>query len=141
MSSRPTLNGSPFLAHRESILYWGPLSPKLAGKRGYDSVAMNAMWPRERRAAGIEHPTPKPVELLAHSLLYWSDDGDVIIDPFCGSGTHLLAAIRTGRRAIGIEIDERWVEESRRRLRAEDLNSSLAAGLIGQQPLFGKAAE
>lgn len=114
-----SLNGSPFLAHSEWILYWGPRSPKEAGKLGYDSVACDAIWPHERRAEGIEHPTPKPVKLLARSLQYWTREDEIVIDPFCGSGSHLVAALRTGRRAIGIDIDERWVKEATRRLLAE----------------------
>ena len=134
-----SLNGSPFLAHSESILYWGPASPKEAGKLGYDSVACNAIWPAQRRAEGIEHPTPKPVELIANSLRYWTREDEVVIDPFCGSGSHLVAALRTGRRAIGIDIDERWVAESEARLRAEESNTSLGMRNAGQQALFGKA--
>lgn len=133
-----SLNGSPFLAHRESILYWGPKSPKEAGKLGYDSVACNAMWPRERRAEGIEHPTPKPEELIANSLGYWSKPGELIIDPFCGSGSILTAAVKTGHPAIGIDVDERWVEESRSRLRALDRHTSLGAEKAGQGALFGR---
>lgn len=132
-----SLNGSPFLAHRESILYWGPTSPKEAGKLGYDSVAMNAMWPRERRQQGIDHPTPKPVALVASSLEYWSRPDEVIIDPFCGSGSHLVAALRVGRRAIGIDIDPQWVNESTARLKAEECDSSLGESKRGQQSLFG----
>lgn len=132
-----SLNGSPFLAHRESILYWGPLSPKEAGKLGYDSVACNAMWPRERRALGIEHPTPKPVELLARSMLYWTRPDDVIFDPFCGSGSHLVAALRCGRRCIGIDIDERWVRDSTEWLESEEKQSSVMAQRTGQGALFG----
>jgi hypothetical protein len=132
-----SLNGSPFLAHRESILYWGPTSPREAGKLGYDSVAFNAMWPRERRAEGIEHPTPKPVELLAKCLTYWSRPDDVIFDPYCGSGSHLVAALRVGRRCIGVDIDERWVRDSIERLTAEEKSSSVMSLRDGQIPIFG----
>jgi DNA modification methylase len=132
-----SLNGSPFLAHRESILYWGPISPKEAGKLGYDSVACNAMWPRERRAEGVDHPTPKPVPLIAHSLEYWSNPEDVILDPWCGGGSHLIGAIRCGRRCIGIDIDERWVLDSIRRCEAEHRNSSVGDERRGQMPIFG----
>ena len=43
-------------------------------------------------------------------------EGDTVLDPFAGSGTTLIAALETGRKAIGIEIDERWVAVARRRL-------------------------
>jgi 16S rRNA G966 N2-methylase RsmD len=132
-----SLNGSPFLMHSESILYWGPVSPKEAGKLGYDSVACNALWPSQRRAQGIEHPTPKPVELLCNSLKYWTRQDDVVIDPFCGSGTHLIAALRNGRRCIGIDIDPACVAESVARVRCELADSTLAARKAGQLPLLG----
>jgi site-specific DNA-methyltransferase (adenine-specific) len=131
-----SLNGSPFLAHREAILYWGPMSPKLAGKRGYDSFAVNAMWPSQRRAEGIDHPTPKPLELLLQTIPYWTDETDIVIDPFCGSGTHLVAAVRQGRRAIGIDIDPQWVEASRQRLIAEENLTTLGDAKRGQGALF-----
>jgi DNA modification methylase len=132
-----TLNGSPFLAHSESILYWGPMSPKEAGKLGYDSFAINAMWPSERRAEGITHPTPKPLELLLRVIPHWLKPGEILIDPWCGSGTHLLAAIRLGYRAIGIDIDPQWVEQSRDRLVAEERLSTLGDVKRGQGALFG----
>ncbi len=130
------LNGSPFLAHREPILYWGPMRAKEAGKRGYDSFAVNAMWPRERRVEGIEHPTPKPPELLEAALPYWTDPEELVIDPFCGSGTHVLAAVKLGHPAIGIDIDARWVAETRARILAFERLTSLGAARRGQEALF-----
>jgi site-specific DNA-methyltransferase (adenine-specific) len=60
------------------------------------------------------HPSPKPrapCEWFLGRL-----PGDVIVDPFCGSGTTLLAALNAGRKAIGIEIDEGYCEIAARRL-------------------------
>jgi DNA modification methylase len=58
-----------------------------------------------RRPAGI-HPTQKPVALMSWCMdMAKVPQGALILDPFMGSGTTLIAAIRTGRRAIGIEID------------------------------------
>jgi len=51
------------------------------------------------------HPTPKPIELVRRCLLASSDPGDLILDPFLGSGTTAVACILTGRRFIGCEID------------------------------------
>jgi len=60
------------------------------------------------------HPTQKPLALLAQ--LMGRVKGDTVLDPFCGSGTTLIAALETGRKAIGIEIDERWVDVAVKRL-------------------------
>ena len=61
------------------------------------------------RAQG-HHPTPKPVGLIADAICDCSRRGDLILDPFCGSGTILLAAERTGRVARAIEIDSRYCD-------------------------------
>ncbi len=52
-----------------------------------------------------EHPTPKPTRLVVDALLDASSRGDVILEPFCGSGSTLIAAERTGRRCRAIELD------------------------------------
>lgn len=130
------LNGSPFIAHGEQILYWGPSSAKEGGKRGYDSFAVSAMWPSDREAVGTDHPTPKPLELYLRALEFWTDADDIVIDPFMGSGTTLIAALRLGRRVIGVDIDERWVNETRARIEAEMKGVSLGDLKRGQGALF-----
>lgn len=52
-----------------------------------------------------DHPTPKPVQLAAWFMHLHTQPGDTVLDPFCGGGSTLAAAIKTGRNAIGIEID------------------------------------
>ena len=70
----------------------------------------------------LEHPTQKPVELMAWCLsLRWTQDAQTILDPFMGSGTTLRAAKDLGRKAIGIEIEERYCEIAARRLAQEVL--------------------
>ena len=61
------------------------------------------------------HPTVKPVALIADAIKDCSRRGDIILDPFMGSGTTLLAAERVGRRAYGIEIDPLYVDAAIRR--------------------------
>ena len=74
-------------------------------------LSMNAI------ANNREHPCQKPVGLLAWCMERAKvPTGATVLDPFCGSGTTLIAALETGRKAIGIEIDERWVEVAHRRL-------------------------
>lgn len=64
-----------------------------------------------------EHETEKPVELVMPLIQYSTQEGDTIIDPFCGSGAFLEAAFRLGRNAIGIEADERIAVKTARRLK------------------------
>lgn len=62
-----------------------------------------------------DHPTPKPVELVADALLDVTNRGAIVLDPFMGSGTTMIAAERTGRRARGIELDPKYVDVAVRR--------------------------
>jgi len=56
------------------------------------------------------HPTIKPVQLVADAILDCTTRGEVVLDPFLGAGTTLVAAERTGRRCYGIEIEPRYVD-------------------------------
>jgi len=69
----------------------------------------------------VEHPCPKPYGWMTWAVLLTSRVGEVVLDPFCGSGTTLQAAKNLSRRAIGIEIDERYCEIAARRLAQEVL--------------------
>ena len=69
---------------------------------------------------GAEHPTQKPLRLIKWCLNQ-APDAHTILDPFMGSGTTLVAAKDLGRRAIGIEIEEKYVEIAIRRLQQEVL--------------------
>jgi len=64
----------------------------------------------------IGHPAPYPVELPKRCIKLFSFVGDTILDPFCGSGSTLIAAALNERRGIGIEIDEKYCELSRIRI-------------------------
>jgi adenine-specific DNA-methyltransferase len=63
-----------------------------------------------------KHPCEKPLAMIEHIIKASSREGDLIFDPFMGSGTSALAAQRLGREFIGCDIDERWVESARRRM-------------------------
>jgi DNA modification methylase len=61
------------------------------------------------------HPTVKPVALVADAIKDCSRQGDIVLDPFCGSGTIIVAAERTGRKARALEIDPAYVDVAIRR--------------------------
>jgi DNA modification methylase len=64
-----------------------------------------------------DHPTPKPVDLVADAILDVTTRGDIVLDPFMGGGATLIAAEKTGRVAYGIEIDPIFVDVIIRRWR------------------------
>jgi site-specific DNA-methyltransferase (adenine-specific) len=64
------------------------------------------------------HPTVKPIKLMAYLITMGSREGDVVLDPFCGSGPTCLAAHHLKRRSIGIEIDANYFEVANARYRS-----------------------
>ena len=67
------------------------------------------------------HPTPKPVRLFSRFIEWHSLPGEVVLDPFLGGGTTAEAAKRAGRKCIGFELEERWLEMAAKRCRQEVL--------------------
>lgn len=67
-----------------------------------------------RVGEGVNHPTQKPLKLCAKFVHASSNVGDVVLDPFCGSGTTLLAAKLLDRKFLGIEINSKYCKLSRR---------------------------
>ena len=63
-----------------------------------------------------KHPTQKPEYLLERIVLASTEDGQIILDPFCGSGTTGVEALKYGRKFVGIEINEEYMAISKRRL-------------------------
>jgi DNA modification methylase len=74
------------------------------------------------------HPTVKPVALVADSLKDCSRRADLVLDPFCGSGTILIAAERTGRKARALEIDPIYVDVAVQRWQAYTGKRAVLAG-------------
>lgn len=80
----------------------------------WEYAGVNSFGPN-RKADLDAHPTVKPVAMIADAIRDCSKRGDIILDPFAGSGTILLAAERTGRRAAAIELDPYYVDTAVKR--------------------------
>jgi len=63
-----------------------------------------------------EHPCQLPIPLLERLILMSTDEGDIVLDPFVGTGTTVIAAKRLGRRYIAIDIDPKYVEMTKKKL-------------------------
>jgi len=70
------------------------------------------IWTGLTGASTKDHPAPYPVELAERLIRMFSFAGDVVIDPFSGSGTNAIAAARTGRHSIGFEISDKYHKKS-----------------------------
>lgn len=73
-----------------------------------------AVQPGGRAANG--HPCSRALQHFRWLVRWWSEEDEMILDPFCGSGTTLRAAQELGRKAVGIEIEERYCELAARRI-------------------------
>jgi site-specific DNA-methyltransferase (adenine-specific) len=94
----------------ELVQVWNP--EPIAGPRA-ESVWRVPIVPADTE----DHICAKPVALLARLIEVFTPPGCVVLDPTCGSGTTGVAAIKTGRRFIGIEIDPGYADIARRRIR------------------------
>ena len=81
-------------------------------------------------ASTKHHPAPFPLELATRLVRMFSFVGDTVLDPFCGSGTTMVAAFRTGRNSIGVEIDPEYCRMAARYLKAETTHLFSKAELV-----------
>lgn len=138
----PALAGRNFTASHETILWaskgkkakhvfnyqisknWEVENDKLYSK----GKQMRSVWsipstPKREKLEG-NHPTQKPLEVLRRLVAMCTNEGDTVLDPFCGSGTTGVACVLLGRNFIGIDLDESYLELSEKRMmKANEDNS------------------
>ena len=92
-------------------------------------------------ASTRNHPAPFPLKLATRLIRMFSFYNDTVLDPFCGSGTTMIAALRNGRNSIGIDIDKEYCNMAARYLKAEIVYSPNKAKLIFQKTISSRSGK
>lgn len=101
-----------FAPSHENIIFAVKGKFSFPGHRPRDLVTFQKL-----NSSQMVHPTEKPVALLANLITSVTKPGDLILDPFAGSGSTLVAAKKTGRRFIGVELDDDYYQIAQRRIK------------------------
>lgn len=116
-----------YFTHSTETLIWAAKDSKAKHKFNYQEMReanggkqMKSVWKltapaKEEKALG-KHPTQKPLKLLERCIIAASDEGDLILDPFMGSGTTALAALINNRNFVGIDLDPQYCELAKKRI-------------------------
>lgn len=122
----PNMGCRCFTASHETLL-WAKKNKKAKHTFNYQYMKalnndkqMRSYWlipttPKREKIFG-KHPTQKPEELLFRCIMSSTNEGDLILDPFCGSGTTGVVAVKNARKFIGIEIEQEYVSLAERRI-------------------------
>jgi len=149
-NASPNLSCRYFTASHETLI-WARKSKKAKHVFNYDLMKngtfsddilkapgkqMRSVWaittPRKEEKRYGKHPTQKPEDLLKRVILASTNEGDLVLDPFMGSGTTGVVSVRHGRRFIGIEKERQFYEIAKKRLADEmaSKRSSLFNGVV-----------
>ncbi len=139
----PALAGRNFTASHETII-WASKGPKVKHTFNYelsrnwevanDSIyrrgkQMRSVWsipttPKREKFFG-SHPTQKPLELIKRIIAMCTNEGDVVLDPFCGSGTTGVACVSLNRKFIGIDLEQNYLKLAKKRMDVIDENNKI----------------
>lgn len=136
-NASPNLSCRYFTASHETLL-WARKSKKGKHKFNYDDMRngsfpkdiikvpgkqMRSVWaistPLQHEKKYGKHPTQKPLEVLERVILASTDPGNLVLDPFMGSGTTGVAAIKHGRKFIGVDKEKEYFDVAVKRMRDE----------------------
>ena len=103
----------PYITQNDKRLEGG------AGRNPTDVWYFNRVNNMTKEKLGLSHPTVYPLDMIERIIKMSSDENDSVLDPFLGSGTTVVAALKLNRRGIGFEIDQRYEDEIRKRIETE----------------------
>ena len=116
-----------YFTHSTELLIWAGKSEKSKHTFNYDAMRkenggkqMKSVWtftaPKNSEKTFGKHPTQKPVDLLNRIIKASTNEGDVVLDPFLGSGTTAVSCVLNNRKYIGIEKEKEYFELAKKRI-------------------------
>lgn len=135
----PQLTGDRPAAGHESISCAFASVETTPGRTVWNAGGKRGVYTHPIVSGEREHTTPKPLPLMLELVQDFTSPNDLILDPFGGSGTTAIAALRLGRRCLLVERDAKYAQLCRDRISAEETDSTLAAKRAGQLPLLPRA--
>jgi site-specific DNA-methyltransferase (adenine-specific) len=125
-----------YFTHSTETIIWAGKNQKSKHYFNYDLMRetnggkqMKSVWnilsPSAKEKTHGRHPTQKPLALLERCVLASTQEGANVLDPFCGSGTTGVAAVKHGRNFTGIEMDLEYCELANRRIESELIKPQL----------------
>ena len=113
-----------YLSDTEYLLFFREKGVKIYGS--YETKKKYYVTPTNKEDKKLyQHPTIKPLEIIQNLIINSSQEGDVVLDCFLGSGTTAVAAVNTNRHYIGFELNEEYFDIACKRLdEAEDINEN-----------------
>ena len=116
--------GNKYLTDTEFVLFFREKGVKIYGsfdtKRTWYATPLNQS---DKKIYG--HPTCKPIDIVKNFIINSSQEGDVVLDPFIGSGTTAIAAIKEKRHFIGMELNKEYFDIAQNRISNELKNPTL----------------
>lgn len=112
------------------------------GRSRWNGGGRTGVFTHNKNSSGAEragHETQKPLPLMLELIDLFTDPGDLILDPYVGSGTTGVAALLRGRRFVGLERDPKYAETARTRCEAAAAGLTLRDARAGQRSLFDLA--
>lgn len=103
----------PYITQNDKRLKGGP------GRNPTDVWYFNRVNNMTKEKLGLSHPTIYPIEMIERIIKMSSNVGDIVLDPFLGSGTTVVAALKLGRQGVGFELDQTYESEILHRVLSE----------------------
>lgn len=129
---RPRFSGQPSYAWEAFVVIKGTIRPI-----GGSDVMFDSSPRLNRDTDGTGHPHQKPIDVMLRCVDLCSDAGQTVLDPFMGSGTTGVAAIRRGRKFIGMELDPAYFEMACKRIEGAARQPDLLIAAAAQPTQLG----